>query len=460
MIVDIEQKENRLSISYIGEEGNLRMMDLDVPHEDQYIWVEANPGQRADPSVRSWDGKTVKKKRSKFLNKFRIEEFLMSQPEYIQERLYALNKPKMFFCDIEVEVTEDGFPHPHLAKNAVTAIAFCNGTKVIVLGTKALPADKIKRIGEKINEHFKNFYPVEFNYYVFKSEYDMLYSFMGKAIHKMPLITGWNFIGFDWPYLVNRCKRLGIDPAISSPSRKLLSRQELPQHRMVVDYLQIYKTWDRTVDVKENNSLDFVSKAVLGLNKIKYSGTLQDLYEQDFEQYIFYNAVDTLLVQFLHEKLQTMQTFLTLANITKVEAQKAFSPIWMAESAMIREFFKRGKIFPKVYQQDRKREGYEGAFVFKPIPGIYEWVGSFDFASLYPSIMRQWNISPENYVMNTDKEIDRDKYIKTSTGAVFENSEDSVFRTILTDYYGQRKKAKNAMFQLEKEIDFLKRYIK
>lgn len=464
MIVDIEQKEGSLLISYIGDEGDLRMMDLKVPNEDQYIWVEANPGQKPDPSTKSWNGKPVKKRRSKFLNKYRIEEFLMNQPDYIKERLYALNKPKTFFCDIEVEVTDDGFPHPHLASNAITAIAFCTGDKVIALGTRQLNAGQIKRIQEKINNHFKDFYPVDFNYHYFKSEYDMLYSFMGRAIHKMPLITGWNFIGFDWPYLVNRSKRLNIDPGISSPSLKLITKQNLPQHRMVVDYLQIYKTWDRTVDVKENNSLDFVSKAVLGLNKIKYSGTLQDLYEQDFEEYIFYNAVDTLLVQLIHEKLQTLQTFLTLANITKVEAQKAFSPIWMAESAMIREFYSRGKIFPKTYEENRKREKYEGAFVFKPIPGIYEWVGSFDFASLYPSIMRQWNISPENYMYNVTPSEDSQKEkpegtIMTSTGAVFKDSEDSVFRTILTDFYGQRKTAKKEMFQLEKEIAYLKEYI-
>lgn len=465
MIIDIEQHEAKLKISYIGDEGDLRMMDLAVPNDQQYIWVEANPGQKADPSVKSWDDKPVKKKRSRFLNKFRIEEFLMEQPDYIKERLYALNKPKMFFCDIETEVTDDGFPHPHLAKNAITAIAFCSGTKVIALGTRPLNGKEIKRIEEKINDHFKNFYPVEFNYYAFKSEYDMLYSFFGKAIHKMPLITGWNFMGFDWPYMVNRCKRLGIDPGIASPSRQLIGKQNLPQHRLVLDYLQIYKTWDRKVDVKENNSLDFVSKAVLGVNKIKYSGTLQDLYEQDFELYIFYNAVDTLLVQFIHEKLQTMQTFLTLANITKVETQRAFSPIWMAESAMIKEFYKRGKVFPKVNHGDKKREKYEGAFVFKPIPGIYEWVGAFDFASLYPSIMRQWNISPENYMYNIDptKENRDDQEagtIMTSTGAVFNDSEDSVFRTVLSDYYGQRKLAKGKMFELEKEIAYLKEYIK
>ncbi len=50
--------------------------------------------------------------------------------------------------------------------------------------------------------------------------------------------------------------------------------------------------------------------------------------------------------------------------------------------------------------------------------------------------------------------------IMTSTGAVFNDNEDSVFRTVLADYYGQRKEAKGKMFQIEKEIAYLTEYIK
>lgn len=461
MIIDIEQFEGKLKISTIGEDGNVKFLELIVPPDEQYVWTYCNPAQKSQLGVTSWDDKPVRKMKNRFLNKWRIEEFLSTQPEWVKQQLYTLHKPRMFFCDIEVEVTDDGFPKPEIAKNPITAIAFSVDKKVMAIGTKPLSAEQIKRIEKKINDHFAGFYHIEFNYIYYKSEYDMLYSFFSKAMHKMPMVTGWNFDGFDWPYMYNRAMRLNIDPAIASPSRKLVGKKNIPMHKMLVDYLGVYKKWDKTISVKENNSLDFVSKAVLGLNKIKYSGTLQDLYEQDFEEYIFYNAVDTRLVQLIHEKLQTMQTFMTLANITGVEAQKAFSPIWMAESVMAREFYKRGKVFPKTDGNDRKsREAYEGAFVFKPIPGIYEYVGAFDFASLYPSIMRQWNISPESYVMNTPENVDTKKFIKTSSGAVFKNDEDSVFRTILANYYGKRKEAKNEMQQLEKEIAALKEYIK
>jgi hypothetical protein len=49
---------------------------------------------------------------------------------------------------------------------------------------------------------------------------------------------------------------------------------QLPQHKLIVDYLEIYKKWDRTIDPKENNTLDFVADAALGIRKVKYPGTL------------------------------------------------------------------------------------------------------------------------------------------------------------------------------------------
>ena len=74
--------------------------------------------------------------------------------------------------------------------------------------------------------------------------------------------------------------------------------------------------------------------------------------------------------------------------------------------------------------------------------------------------MRQWNISPETYIKNTDEKITDPKYIQTSTGAVFKNDEDSVFRKVLANFYGQRKSAKDKMQDIEKDIFYLEELLK
>jgi DNA polymerase elongation subunit (family B) len=459
-MIDIEQRDASLQISYFDKDGDIAIRKFLIPNDEMFEWEYCDARDKyVDPVMKSWDGKHVKKRKAKFLSKWRIEEYLYGLPEEETHDIYEFNLPKKFFVDIEVEVSTDEWPKPETAKFPVTTLSFCREDKLFVMGTKPLTEKEIKSIETRIKEYLKE--DVTFSYLYFTSEYDMLFTFFHKALQKMPVITGWNFVGFDWTYLINRCKRLNIDPAISSPSRKLVGKQELPQHRMVVDYLDIYKKWDRLIDVKENNTLDFVAKAALGINKVKYPGTLQELYESDYDQYVFYNAVDSKLVQMIDRKLNTMMAFLKLGNISKVEATRAYSPIWMAESAMARENIRRNMVFPKTDTSRNRRESYEGAFVHEPKTGLYQWVTSFDFASLYPTVMRQWNISPESYVKNISpgEEIDLEKYIKTASGAIFKRGEDSVFKSILEEYYAKRKTAKAISQNIEREIAELKKYI-
>jgi DNA polymerase elongation subunit (family B) len=229
----------------------------------------------------------------------------------------------------------------------------------------------------------------------------------------------------------------------------------LPQHKLIVDYLEIYKKWDRTIDVKENDTLDFVAEAALGVRKVKYPGTLKDLFMKDFEQYIFYNVIDSVLVELIDEKLKTMSTFLGLGNLTRVEAISAFSPIAMLEATSTRYAYKRKQVFPKVFDR-KEREPYEGAFVYEPVPGLYPLVASFDFASLYPSIMRQFGISIENFVTKDKNYVVSENQVKCINGAVFDISKEPLLREILTDYYNQRKKAKKVYLTAEEEIEELK----
>lgn len=461
-MIDIEQVDGSLRISYFNERGEVEISTLQIPADQMFDWEYVQPGEKSFPGVLSWDGKAVRKKRTRYLSKWRIEEFLLSLGP-AQTAKFTQYGPKKFYLDIETFVGDE-WPKPDTAKFPVTAITFCNENKIITLGVNPLTSTQILNIKKRIQEHFKDYIKeeIEYNYLRFETEYDMLVSFFYKAIQKMPLITGWNVIGYDWMYLVNRCKRLNIDPSPCSPSHKLTGDAQLPMHKLIVDYLDVYKKWDRVIDIKENNTLDYVAKAALGIQKVKYSGTLQDLYENDFESYIYYNAVDTKLVELIDKKINTLTTFLTLGNITQVEANRAYSPIWMAEAVMTRENYSRRRVFPRTDKATKKREKYEGAFVVDPKMGLYEWVASFDFASLYPSIMRQWNISPESYVKNIDAidTYDESKYIKTSSGALFKKDEDSVFKTILTDYYGKRKATKKQYMEIEEEIEQLKKQLK
>jgi DNA polymerase elongation subunit (family B) len=274
-------------------------------------------------------------------------------------------------------------------------------------------------------------------------------------------MTGWNFEDFDWTYIMTRCKKLHIDVTVCSPIREM--KGNIPVHFGVFDYAKLFDKYDRSIGVKENNTLDFVSKEVLGVKKVSYNGTLQELYDNDFKKYVFYNIIDSILVLLIDKKQDILNLIFTLSNLCKIQAYKSSSPVVMTEALLSKGFYDRNMVIPRVYT-DAVREPFDGAFVKEPISGYYTAIACFDFASLYPTIMRQMNISPESFIGKINKdEIDEARkdlsQIVATSGAVF-YKEDSVLKTVLSDLYAQRKVYKNRYLEIQEELGELEKQLK
>lgn len=470
MIVDIQVRttdENKLKdlyISYFDKSGNIDFHSIPLNHDrDAFVWDECAPVDRnANKKFMTWDGKCVKRVPSIRLNKYRIEEILMLKSEEELAPLLEFNIPKKFVIDIETEVI-DGFPDAESAANRVLSISIVNCTdkKVTVLALQPLQNMDLDKIETDINKYFEKFGDKwKLNFLNFESEYDMIYTFFSKFMHKMPCITGWNLINYDWMYLINRCPKLKIDPAICSSSKVLIGKNQLPQHRLIVDYLEVVQKWDRVIKIKENFKLDYIAEVATGLSKIKYNGSLKDLYEQEFVKFIYYNAVDSVLVHYIDKKLNTLATFFKLAQVSRIETNRVFSPVWTLDCLMTREFFNRGQVFV-AKENTADQQHFEGAYVKEPVPGLHEWVTCYDFASLYPNTMMQFNISPESYKRKAEIGAEHaEDEIVTSNNNIFDNSKDSVLRTILQDLYSRRKGTKKKMLDINKEIDTLTKQLK
>lgn len=468
MVVNIEQKQGRLIISYINQDGQIGYSQLTVPPQHQFNYVYAKSNKNVIPNLKSWDGLPVTKVPAQFLNKHRLQEFFIDAGDDVTKHLFERNSPDLYVMDIETDVTDDGFAEPEDAKNRINAISWVRYPECIVFGLKPLSGEECDKIEQNINKHVEKFNKTyKFIYKEYKNEADMLYDFLYNHARHAPLITGWNLWAYDWCYIYNRCtKRLNMDISWMSPTKQWYEHRitdrgknkniMLPQHKLIVDYMSIYIKWDRTIEVKENNQLDFVSAAATGIRKVKYPGTFQEMYNNDYPLHIFYNAIDSVLVELMDSKLKTMNTFLGLGSITRVEAMQAFSPIAMLEATLTRHAYARNQIFPKLFDK-KDREQFEGAFVFEPIPGLYKWVASFDFASLYPSIMRQFMISIENFIKKDKHHVINNKQIKCVSGAIFDSATEPLIPEILTDYYGQRKTAKKISQLAEQEADTLQK---
>lgn len=473
-MINVEQKENNLIFSYFDSKGDIALYTKEIPEDEMFNWYVDTYAKKPS-TVLSQKGENVKKVNAKKLNRYRIEELII---KYVskEERKFLFedfNYPNVWFCDIEVEI-KDGFPTAEKASTPITNICLTNKDKIVVMGLKQLSDSYIQKLYTDISEYFKKYnYKPKIKYIFFDSEKDMLDYFFYKAMPKIPLLTGWNFVNYDWLYLCNRASIYNIDISLTSPTQNIYSTKSqkfIVQHRPILDYMELYLKYDRKIsDKNESATLDFVSKKAIGIGKIKFEKTLTELYEQDYYKYTLYNVVDTLLVQFVDEYLQSLRTFLFMSYITEIQIDEPLGSVKMTEMQYLREYYKENKIFVKEYTEDAKRGGkkYAGAFVKDITPGFYLWVISIDATSLYPSIMMEWEVSPENFIgkYTDSKHLEILKrnfpnYIITKTNAVFDKTKKSYSRTILEKHFNERQDIKNMMFESEKKLEYLKSLLK
>lgn len=421
MLVDTQFLPNtkKLVVSYVDKSGEIKLKYFSMENPLKYISCDDNDPDR-HPTFKSWNGKHVKQVEVNHPDRYSIYEFLDQLPEKEKQEIFEFNLPKMYFVDIETEII-DGFPDAETAPTRVLSISVVYDDKIILMGLKDMPQDMQDRIINNTNQYFKKFNAdYKFKYIKYEDEFDMVWSFFNKMVPKMPLITGWNFLQYDWLYLVNRARKLSkwvgdkeikIDPNVSSFTKRMnkiwSTNFEVPAHRMIFDYMQLYEICDTSIKVKESSSLDYVSNKLVGVEKIKYNGSLQKLYEDDFETFMYYNAVDSVLVQKIHESRNYISIIFAISSLAQIKVVDIVSQINNALGSLaITEGVLRNRfrdmeniiLFRDENASSDVGEGIAGGWVKDPVVGMNKWCVTYDFSSLYPTTMSQFYIAPETFV--------------------------------------------------------------
>lgn len=490
MIVNYEYLNGKLIVSYINKKGNTEFKNYTWHNPTEWkVCSPTDPNRVLD--MRTWDGKPLKKEATRYPSRYAIYEFIHKLPQDEKDLLFGLHEPKMYFCDIEVEITE-GFPEAHLANNRVTAICIINNKKILLLGIKDLSEEQITKMNKDINVYFKDYendYSLEWCFC--ETETEMLEMFFNDLIKHMPVLTGWNFVNYDWVYLVTRARKLGLNPNVASPTGKLIkpwkrnanvekpTYEELPKHRMVFDYMDIFAKWDTSIKIKESNSLDFISSKVLGVKKLEFEPgeNLKSVYTSNYYKYMLYNCIDTALVQQIHLKQKTYDNMLALSNLCRVQIEDTISAIRVVEGIFFGSYFDQGIAMIKhdysVIQTAEEiaiaddEDDLNGGFVKFPSVGLKNWTTVFDFSSLYPTIMRQFNIAPESYkglkindhecMLNGNVQKIEDNDIVLINNTVFKN-EYSITKQLIEKLFNERKYFKHQALHWKKQEQLLKEY--
>ena len=461
MLLDIVQDEKNLQVSYWGDDNKTHIEVIKIPNDENYLWLTTPKDKKDEKSkvMKNWNGKPVYKhyidlKKEK-LNRYRMYEILDSMSDEFKEKVFSYNLPELFFIDIENKMQE-GKPNPEKPNKPITIIGICcpNDTVMVLSGGYNLTNKEIDNIQKRIDEHFisvSRHFKFVFKY--FKSEHDMLYFFFKNLIPKMAMMTGWNVEDYDWRYMFNRAKELDIDPTLASPSRRMTDQVDRPTHVGLIDYLKAYKKW--TWNTNENYKLDTIGEKIVGIKKVQHSESLDDMLENDFEKYVFYNAIDCCLVKLIHEKCNALTCGLTTAWMGRIKAQDCFSTTRIPENLLRISFATENKVLGVDPTPKKKGDGekYAGAFVKQPVPGLHKYCTCNDYSSLYPTVIQQFNIGPETLVIVLNENDDAGKlqwkekgYIVCASGAVYKK-EDGHLKKIVRNLYVKRKTYKKTSFK-------------
>ncbi len=221
-----------------------------------------------------------------------------------------------------------------------------------------------------------------------------------------PFILTFNGDDFDLRYMMHRAANLGI-PKHEIPI-EIGKRVCLLKTAIHIDLykfffnrsIQIYAFNNRYRDVTLND----VGKAIIGLEKIKSEKTIGDLTYTELAAYCLRDSEITFKLTSFEDEL-AMKLILVLTRISSMPMEDVSR---QGVSRWIRNFMhrehrhknmlipnsddilaKKGKTATTAIIKGKK---YQGAIVVEPVPGVHFNVAVMDFPSLYPSIIKVWNL--------------------------------------------------------------------
>jgi len=395
--------------------------------------------------------------------------------EYREEIKYDPSKIRIGLIDIEVD-SSNGFPKPEEATSPIVTISLHIENQMYAFGMKPFNAPK----------HVK--------YFQCKDEYTLLKAFLVIWKARAPdVISGWNLIGFDIPYLVNRMLIvLGEELTLQlSPIRKIIPREFFTKFGVtktfdikgvsLLDYMEMYKKF--TVQVHgqlESYSLNYVSYFELEEEKIDYSEyeSLDHLYQNNFQKFLEYNIHDVELIRRLDNKLKFFELIFVVAYMAKTNYQEVLKtiPVW---ESFIHHYLLDQKIVLPSKKSVQAEMTIPGGYVKEPKPGMYSWAVSYDCASLYPSIIMQYNLGPDTLKGKIDSfpsidklieqpDFDHQGYSIAANGCMYSKDKKSFMAELMEKLFDMRAIVKkefltkkqeletNKSFELESEVSYLK----
>ncbi|MEA3378918.1 MAG: DNA polymerase II [Nanoarchaeota archaeon] len=259
------------------------------------------------------------------------------------------------------------------------------------------------------------------------------------------IVTGWNLIDFDLRVIRNRFKKYGLPFTFgrdNTQSRlKIFSdffRASVATFtgRMVLDGIELLKS----SFIRLNSyKLDNAAEIYLGEKKLLQfkdkASEITELFKKNPKTLAEYNQKDAELAYRILIKTKALDLTMQRSLLTGMPMNRVSATIATLDQLYLMEARQKKVVAPSrnFMTKDKKAKG---GFVMEPKPGIHDYIIVLDFKSLYPSIIRTFNIDPASYSPKC-----QGKVIKAPNGACFKN-EDGILPSIIQKLWAARDLAK------------------
>jgi len=221
--------------------------------------------------------------------------------------------------------------------------------------------------------------------------------------HDPDIIIGWNVINFDFNLLQQRFDRHGLKFAIGRDGQTPYWRKNAASEqqfieingRVVLDGIDLLRTATYNFP---SFSLDNVANTLLGMGKkvADVDHRIEEIthnFHHDKTALARYNLEDCRLVLLIFQHTQLLEFAMLRAQLTGLAIDRIGGSVAAFTNLYLPKLHRSGYVAPNMGDGD---QGFEspGGFVMDSTPGLYKNVLVLDFKSLYPSIIRSFNIDP------------------------------------------------------------------
>lgn len=289
-----------------------------------------------------------------------------------------------------------------------------------------------------------------------KDEHHLITTFLSLFnVYNPDIIAGYNTNQFDFPYLQGRCKVLGISPKCTRDNREWYIRNRFDggvdvtiTGRVVVDLLPIIRANYSLNRYNLATAASLVNYEKLDVSPREMRNAYLGDYSESWDKVIAYSDRDAELVMKLLLDLKLVDKYIAISTVSGTLLQDVVNlgQTKLIDNLIIREFRKHGRVMnmrPKIEDEDEEDDevGYTGGSVLEPETGLHEHIITMDYTSLFPSIMRAYNICPTMIIK--DEQCDEKVVLGNNVG--FSTKYVGIVPQILERLFNERVQYKTMM---------------